>query len=176
MNGPAAASGAGSIARREHLLEARRHFGERIRVQPFAPNPKAGYDMRANDRFAGGELDEFLSLAMIEPVGTGVGIEDPILLDAMLLVRGELGPDIAIRRPRRKGLHYQSRGKGRMASRQSADLLGREVGEVWEEHIARAEPDGDDLAMHFADPFVLHVQIHQMMQEIEQARVPEVDL
>ena len=62
-----------------------------------------------------------------------------------------------------------------MAFRQSTHLLGREVGEVRQEHIAGAEADGDDLAMHLADSFVLHVQIHQVMQVIEQARVPEVD-
>ncbi len=57
--------------------------------------------MRADNRFAGSELDEFLTLPMVEAMGPGVGIEDPVFLDAVLLVRGELRPDIAIRRPGR---------------------------------------------------------------------------
>ena len=62
-----------------------------------------------------------------------------------------------------------------MALRQSADLVGSEIGEVRQKHVAGAEADGNHLAMHLADPLVLHVQIHQVMEVIEQARVPEVD-
>ncbi len=46
--------------------------------------------MRGDDRLAGSELDEFLALPMIEPVRPGVGIEDPVFVDAVLLIRGEL--------------------------------------------------------------------------------------
>ncbi len=131
--------------------------------------------MRADDRLAGSELDEFLALTMIRPVRPGVGIEDPVFVDAVLLIRGELRTDIAIRRPRGEGFHHQSRGKGRMAFRQSPNLLEREVGEVRQEHIAGAEADGDNFAMHLAKLFPFDVEMHQTEQEIEQARVPEVN-
>ena len=78
----------------EHFLQARCHFRQWIRVQPFAPDPKAWNRMGADERFAGGELDEFLALPMIEPVRPGVGIKDPVFLDAVLLIGGELRSDI----------------------------------------------------------------------------------
>jgi hypothetical protein len=40
--------------------------------------------MGADDRFAGGEFDEFLPLPMIEPVRPGVGIKDPVFLKSRL--------------------------------------------------------------------------------------------
>ncbi len=47
------------------------------------------------------KLDEQFPLAGIETVRLGFRIEDPVFIHAMLLIRGELGPDITIRRARR---------------------------------------------------------------------------
>lgn len=69
----------------EHFLQARGHCRQRIGIQPFAPDPEAGKGLRADDGLAGGKLHKFVLLPMIEPMRPGVGVEDPVFLDAVLL-------------------------------------------------------------------------------------------
>jgi hypothetical protein len=70
----------------EKFSKAGRDLGQRLRVQPVAPDPETRNGLGANDGFALPEFDKQFALPGIKTVRQGFGIQSPILLYSVLLV------------------------------------------------------------------------------------------
>ena len=74
---------------------------------------------------------------------------------------------------RRKRLDHKRRGERSECRPELRDLLGREVAEVRQEDVARAEPHGHGLAVQLAELLAPNVSGEQAIDEIDEASVTQ---
>ncbi len=83
-------------------------------VEPCPAKKKACHNLGVDGFGAVGVLHELLAVLAVEAMRQGLGIENPVLANAVLLVFGELRPDIAVGGPGTQYFHNQIGRPGQM--------------------------------------------------------------
>src|SRR5271165_6656129 len=100
-------------------------------------------------------------------------VEDPVFLDSMFFIRGELRADVSVCSVGRKRFTNPHGRKRNVCLLHSRDLFTTEKCKVREKNIPGTEPHGYHFTMYLADALRLREQRQQSMKEIDQARVSQ---
>ena len=102
-----------------------------------------------------------------------VGVDQPVFHDAVGFVGGEF--HAAVARGGGGGKHFDDKHRREIGVglAQARDLLGGEVGEVGQKCVARAEADGDCLAVQLTEVKFLDVLSDEAFEKVHVMSVAE---
>ncbi len=160
----------------EDLFQAGGNSGGAFRVEPGALDPKAPDRRGLNARCAGRKFDEQIAFTAEKTVCEFLRVEHPVFLHAVKFVGGKLRAEVVFRRAGREDFDAEHRRHADVGPGKLRDLVRRVKTKVGHEGLARAEADGDLLAMQLSGRVGgVKKGAEQTIHEIHEVGVAEID-